>query len=441
MIVQYVGTLSQPALNAITQWVTQNKFTSVQGLCSGSLRQEAALRRALPDTLIRANDVNLQACIAGRYLAGDDHAGLEFVGDWAPLNDARSRALAAAALHRSLNAYRKRYKPDAQNVKQILTAVEDQYDSLHQSREWLALDAWVEKDFLDVAFETDCEAILGSVPTFAGDYERWGKKLGEYVSWEQPKYRLFDPTHFPNMIEKLREHGKPWLMAFEYFLPQYKELLLAIHRRGTYRTVYLYGEPGFTSFSTFDPQRYALGAAFPKTIRPEDITIRSRIDIHPVDGMTFSPVEHAYHHNMNLQPLLDCFFVLIDGKLAGGFATLAGGGQAGAASLSRLYIASDFAWTGDRRLSKLIPMLSRSNEVRTYIERRRLYRYPDGLTTMVFKPGQNIQQYRSMKYRGTGWTHVKAERQNTNILSYHAPWAEMKMTTVFRDWYRRHADK
>ena len=432
VIVHYFGTLKQPVLSAMAAWTREVGAQKIQGVCSGSMRQEEAVRGISPKLSIRANDVTVIPVGLGRFCMGDRHAGFTFQGKWTPLNDSSSRFLAAAALARMIFFLTRRAKATVANMDLIMALVEDEYDRHDQATRDMNLAGYDECDFRDL-IGGDHDAIIGAPPTFKGDYESAHKTIDAAIDWERPSFRTWDPSSFPSLVSDLREAGKPWLFAFEHYFE--KLPLLAIHRSGGMRTVYIYGAPEtkmFNSSGKFGVPLYA------ESIKPEDITADSKVDIEAVDAAVFKRICAAWHHNINTQPVMNGFIVKIDGKVAGGFMTTLFPGSVGSFTQSGL-IGVDFAVSGKRRLSKLIPMLTRCDEVKRYIERTRLIRYRDGLTTVVIHKGTSPENYRSMKYRGSGYKYSKVTRPG--LSSYNASWANVGMDHIFGEWYRRHACK
>ena len=89
----------------------------------------------------------------------------------------------------------------------------------------------------------------------------------------------------------------------------------------------------------------------------------------------------------------------------------------------------DFAVSGKRRLSKLIPMLIRATEVSEYMEATEWIRN-DGVRTIVLTDAPY-----SMKYRGTGF---EIHRRSPGQLHLAAKWSGLSIQDTFDQWRVKH---
>ena len=424
MIASFVGSIPVPAALAVAKWVQHHAIGSVQVICSGGFRIEDVVRSLNPGVGIHGNDVTLVPCAAGRFLAGSDDAGLEFSGPWSPLDEARSRALALVAADAAGRAYRKRWSPSPANIAYVLQRVEQSHDRMKAARETLRLRGFSERDLRDCALDHPAEAVIGFPPTYKGGYERMYAGATGMVRWAAPHFEQFDPAGFPDLARQVAARGKPWLLGSDRHVAGLP--LLAIHRRSAKRSIYIYGDP---PFPTVNSSPSFASMQFPLPVEPARITADSRVELRPfLKTAHFDAVASAYNRVGGSMVVGDPIAVEIDGRFAGagGFSydvTLSGGRP-------DLVLAVDFAVSGARRLSKLIPMLFRSSDVKAFIERKRFRRY-DHVVTQVL-----TQRPVSMKCRGTGF---KLVRRKPGILSYRAPWSQQTSPEVFEQWYRRHA--
>ncbi|MYE83316.1 MAG: hypothetical protein F4X36_16055, partial [Gammaproteobacteria bacterium] len=261
MILAYFGTLPKPVLTMVRWWAQDVGVDRVQGLCSGSLRQEQAIRVARPGASIRANDVTMLSVALGRFARGDDHAGITFKRDLAPLNDAKSRMLAAACVHKSLKGRRLRLPLTGAQIESILSTVEDSYAEHRAAADGVRLDGFDECDFRDLLNRPG--AVVGFPPTFVGQYEKDARRVADRCDWGPPNYKTWDPDQFPDVCRQVHERGEPWLLGAERLydgLP-----LLSIHANPPNRTVYVYGHPDTRLINTDTTPRLRW---FPRTIDP-----------------------------------------------------------------------------------------------------------------------------------------------------------------------------
>ena len=424
MITTFVGVTPIPVSIDVANWLRASKATSVCMLTSGSFRNEEVIRKRIPGIEIRGNDVTLMQCAVGRFLMGDDHGGLEFREPYEALNEATSRVLVCAALDATLKLHR-RWKPTYVDLNRLLERAETRYNKACLTRSELHLDVFSEQDFHTLSLETDAEAIIGFPPTYKRGYENMSKALSEAVIWEPPAFQTYDPDTFPQFAASIRDTGKPWCLYADVFYPDLP--LLSIHSRSQFRTIYLYGEPGHHGMVT----QPSLTSRFLPSCTPWDLTADSVCELRPfTESSEFQSVYHAYaHKGYSLAPS-DPICVSVDGKFAGAFgyeysATQGGGG-------AWLYVSCDFAVTGDRRLSKLIPMLACTEEVRRWHELAHWRRY-EGVYTIILTAGASSQ-----KYRGTGF---KKHASKPGRLSYRAPWSGLSVQQTYSRWFHKHAKK
>ena len=116
--------------------------------------------------------------------------------------------------------------------------------------------------------------------------------------------------------------------------------------------------------------------------------------------------------------------MFIDGSFAGAF---------GFSPVSRghadIDILCDFAVSGKRRLSKLVPMLIRTTEVCEYLEAMNWIR-TDGVATIVLTDAPY-----SMKYRGTGF---EIRSRSPGQLHLAAEWSGLSIQDTFGQWRVKH---
>lgn len=433
IISNFVGAVPRAAADQIGLWVTDvaeaHGLNSVQVLCSGSFRLEEAIRSAGFTGRIIGNDISLLSCITGRFLMGDDHADIGFTGEHEKLNEAKSRALAAIALYGAMDRWRKRWIANEGQIDSILTRVEARYKQMDAIRESMSLDSFVEADLQKVAAETPADIIVGYPPIYAGGYEKLYKALETaIVGFVPPPYYTFKSDDFLGFASTLYGKGKPWLLGGYGLHPELP--LRMISKRGERRSMYSYGEPEHPMLNT-SSLPYA-GMRFLPEVNPDRLRAKSNIKLCPMLKLgQMAAIMNSYHHVVTSASASDPLVVLLNGRFAGcfGFTYLSSLGGNG----NRLLMIIDFAITGHRRLSKLIPMVARSREVKTYIEARRFYRYEEGLQTQVITDRPS-----SSKYRGTGF---KCVHRKPGILSYAASWSDKSYKEIYRQWFQKHWPK
>ena len=127
---------------------------------------------------------------------------------------------------------------------------------------------------------------------------------------------------------------------------------------------------------------------------PDAITSLSPCRLHPLNAAEFASLGniHTTLPPSSLANVHNGMGVFIVGSFAGGF-----GFSPTSRSHDDMDVLCDFAVSGRRRLSKLVPMLIRTTEVREYLEKKEWIR-TGGVATIVLTNAPY-----SMKYRGTGF--------------------------------------
>ena len=116
--------------------------------------------------------------------------------------------------------------------------------------------------------------------------------------------------------------------------------------------------------------------------------------------------------------------VFIAGSFAGGF-----GFSPTSRSHDDMDVLCDFAVSDRRRLSKLVPMLIRTTEVREYLEKKEWIR-TEGVATIVLTNAPY-----SMKYRGTGF---EIRSRSPGQLHLAAEWSGLSIQDTFDQWRVKH---
>ena len=423
---RFVGAIPSPSANIAARWVKYHGFQSVQVICSGSFKIEAAIRELCPDIEVYANDVCLMSCILGDMYTGDDTGGIEFQDSMEMLNEAKSRGVAACILYNTLSWYRERFIVNEENLRKIVEVADRRYDDMIEKRDNLRLDAFHKRDLMDLAFDSDAEAVIGFTPYLKGGYEKMWALLEQNIEWTKPKYEMFDPSELREKLCKpLSRSGRPWMIVSDQ---RFEDVpMIAFDRLAGNKAVYLYGLPKFPTIS-YGPlsEQHPL---FMDAIDPDAIRADSVIDIRSIDGFSARQIIMCYNKHWKPDQVkgLQGFVVTIDGQGAGffGFHLMKSGWE-------KLWLYLDLSFVNKRRLSKLIPMLALSSEVQRYIRYAYLRRYTGVVTAaLTNKP-------RSMKYRGTGF---KLTNRKPGNLSYTATFRKDTAQEIFSEWFRKHAHK
>ena len=421
MILRITGSLPLPLADFAGEWVEQQGLESVQVICSGGFRLEERIRERNPNVSIRGNDVSLPTCVAGRFLTHGAEDSISFLPPYESLNDCSSRLLAAVALSSALSNQMVRIAPDTHDPAEIAALAEKKISMAKEGRDWLRLDRYSERDLSQVALDCDADAIIGAPPTYKGGYEAMYRQLPRFVSWESPTYGKWDPAAFPDFCGQVDARGKPWLLFSDIYHPNLP--LLTFFERLNFRPVYAYGRPRVPTLVQWPPTPKAEGFT---VCRSDEITPRSQCRLHPLNATEFAALGNA-HTTLPLSSLSTVsnrMGAFVDGSFAGAF-----GFSVPRRRHADLDVLCDFAVSGKRRLSKLIPMLLRSREVRERLEATTWIR-ADGVATIVLTDAPY-----SMKYRGTGF---EVRSRSPGQLHYAAEWSGLSIQETFEKWRVKH---
>ena len=398
MILRITGSLPLPLADFAAEWVQQQGLDSVQVICSGGFRLEERIRERNPRVSIRGNDVSLPTCVTGRFLTHGAEDSISFLSPYEVLNGCSSRLLAAVALSSALSSRMVRIAPDKHDPSGIVSLAEKKIAMAKEGRDWLRLDRYSEKDLSQVALDCDADAIIGAPPTYKGGYESMYRQLPRFVSWEPPSYGRWDPAAFPDFCGEVDARGKPWLLFSDQYHPGLP--LLTFYERLNFRSIYAYGAPRVRTVVQWPSIPKAEGYA---VCDSGVITPKSQCRVHPLTAAEFAALGnmHTTLSPSSLANVQNGMGVFIDGAFAGSF-----GFALANRSHSDFDVLCDFAVSGKRRLSKLIPMLIRAREVSEYLEATNWIR-TDGVATIVLTDAPY-----SMKYRGTGF-EIRSRSQST----------------------------
>lgn len=421
MILAFTASLPVALADYAGRWVRAQGLPSVHVLSSGAFRLEELIRYHNPDIAIYGNDISLASCALGTFLIGEDDDTIVFQRHLADLNGSPSRVLALIiALNTASHSIKPRLSFENLRPEQVALAVDRATSRAVDARNALQLTGFTRRDLRDVPASSDAAALIGFPPAYADDYERFYRWLPASVAWTPPPHRRFTPPDdFRALCDQLRADGRPWLLFSDAHFPELP--IVAFFDPLIRRPVYGYGAPLVDGLVHSAP----LGA--PSTYASVEVDAIGPGSSCIVAPMVKSEFLHAVrsYTRLPINGSMDVEFP---------FAVYCDGGYAGSFGLrfprhDFLEMLCDFAVTGRRRLSKLIPMLARSREVREYMESRTWSRTRT-ITTAVF-----TDQPYSMKYRGSGFEVAVRKPGN---LTLHADWSEEGISDIFSLWLTKH---
>ncbi len=419
--------------------------------CSGNFSIEQILTRHAPNARLYSNDVSLYSCVLGNALVGR-LMKLQVVNEelrWLQpyLDNALNLAtspfpVAALLLMMEMLKYEKKnsvyavrmweyYQAHwnelfAKTLSKVLKAMEH-----IKIAEYTAIDVY---DYFDTSLTPrlpgEGQGVrVGFLPTYEGGYERLFKRLEESIAWDKPKYEM--------LTTERREETVRRMTRGDYVLYDDKERpeLPCVARMDLFgkKSVFIYSNLPFPKGII----RRRLRETDPKLpILAPDENIPDGADIR-LREVPQDIIDHyrAMWLAKSIEPGSGgpCYLAMVDGKVLGCLIFQAYSKKKG--EVGSIYLLSDFVRPApkERRLAKLLLMVSLCADTRRVLEEKLLSRLTCILTT-AFTPAKQ-----SMKYRGI-YKLVKRSPEGAEkpFLNYQGEFSDMTFKEVVSIWKKKH---
>lgn len=406
--------------------------------CSGNFTSEKVLMSAGTPAFVYSNDVSLYSQVLADAMldqrtpgiAMKDDDAFPFVAAWLNQDDLWFRAASVLVFMRMLEFEKQKNVYQRMQWRRYLSnfpdLVADTATNLKTSA--VQIDGYFAGDCFEhyQQYDEHDPVYFGFLPTYAGGYERIYKRLNETIDWPEPTY--------PMINDERREEIHKWLVERRYLFITDRGIEglepVVVSARAHFKTVYIYSNVVGTT-ALFRKPIVDSGRRFVTIPADYQFTANSEIQIVPIKA-----VDIAYYKAAFLNPDID--FVV--GTF--GFALLADGGVFGFVEFSLgkfesnwWYMMADFPIDPKphKRTSKLVAMLAVCNEVREWLENKRLER-SDGVRTTAW-----TDRPVSMKYRGVlQKTNSGTSDQGKPYVNYQAVWSNRTAQETYTEWRKRH---
>jgi len=427
----FVGAISKKLCWQLVTHIPFGEWGKVFIGCSGSFRSESVIGARFPDVSIYSNDVSFLSCALGAAATGKSfpvrYTGeLDFLEPYA--GDDPLSALAAAGVALEYAACSKRNRYGQEKRKAVIAEMGRLYAAnLENARKLLAV-LRIEEFYLgDFRQQIDRAkdqggGFLSFAPTYRGGYERLYKALHENIEWDAPTYDVWDPKQTPQLIEECEAAGIPYgIISDQLFEGQSPAFLFS----GSGHPVYVYGKAPASlrvDRAKVQPFKY-------QPIDPATMTEDSQIGIVAVPAAQIAFLKSIYlSKGIKFKSGMANFLVLVDGAVVGGITY----NQTQYGDRNReVYILSDFAIRGERRLAKLVALIATSSGLTGQLDQQWLTRIERVFTTaFTNKPV-------SMKYRGIFDIHSR----KPGMINYASTVREATPQELYVFWWRKYGAK
>lgn len=375
--------------------------------CSGLFSFERAFKQINPNAKFYGNDVSLMSAAIAAYSRGES-VPFKFKGrvahweKWLEGAGYRDRisamllCLYLGRVYRSDNDYNNRHwRYYEARFDQYIQKLGLQVDDLAAQMD---LTGYFSGDFIDHlerGIEKDAALII-SAPFIQGWYEKWFRFIEENIEWEQPTYNMWSPENFPALIDRMDESGCNYVAVYKDELPDRN--MIAYHRLGMKPPFYVYANRKRVS-SVVNRSLSGAGTAFNFTaIDIDKLNKDSKVEIFACKAGSADYIKSLYlQENIPWTSGPVNFLIYVDKMLAGILTFSAS--KVGMGDISRtesLYLLSDTSTTRYGRVSKLIAMIAKSEDVLHYAENRLLKHAECKAVLTTVRSNHPV----SMKYRG-----------------------------------------
>lgn len=427
----FVGAVPMEVISQVLQTVPFNEWGNVWVGCSGSFRFDRAVKIKHPSCKVYSNDVSLLTCSIGALATGREFQIL-FRDDLAFIEDAIAgadfkRRVAAVMVAGAMGQYTGKNEFARAHFRHYQHHFAELVDQALPKLSTLVAEIAIEDYFAgDFLLQTGRALEHGGgvacfAPTYKGGYERIYKLLNDNVTWPAPEYGMWNPADLPGFVDDLEEKQLPFCVISDQ---QLEGRAPTTEWRGSNKPVYTYSNNHAASL-----RRRALPEQPFKydPIEPAKITATSKVDLRQADNRVMTYLKNVYlakgiaHVTGNLN-----YLVFIDDQLVGGF----GYSQSRFGDkTSELYLLCDFSISRERKLSKLVAMLTLAKEPIDQVNRRYLFKIDHVATTAFTKNAV------SMKYRGI---FEKRSRTEDHV-QYHGIVRGQTTQEIFNVWYAKYS--
>lgn len=434
----FLGVVPTSLIETIVDICQPQNWPAVYVACSGTFRTERGLLSKFPKLEVQSNDVSLLSTALGRAGSGK-RLDFRFKGELAWIEDlaltASEDRIAAILLALTYSSYVKgsanRFKIEHRDHLRAHFAdyVEGVRKTVRRTLDAMPIKGYFAGDFRD-HIEAAIERRAGVIaypPTFKGGYEKLFAFVHANVEWEEPDYRVFDPSaDVRPVLERLDRSGVPFFLyldqEIEGFSPQVR-----LKARGK-RDIFGYGRARASSWRA--PRSNAKPFAY-EPVRLDRMHAGSRLAVLPAPETHISFLREAFlKRGIEFGTGDYGLLVFIDDMLVGAISY-----RKPLSSGHPLIVLTDLTVTREGRLAKLVARVATCRDAFRALERKQLVRYPV-LTTTVFS-----EYPESMKYRGSWKVHSREQVDDRYKLIYRSEARAETLEACFAWWWRRDGER
>ena len=419
--------------------------------CFGAFTIENILVSNFNPTHILSCDVTNFTTALGYFLMGKDYEASIVNPDFAFLNDVMAKGLEfktasllylqdVADFYRSKNFYNKRmistYQEEyvsiiSKKAKRLLE-VKEIFDNSGVKFEYKAQDVVdfvkeVPEDYLFVAFP----------PFYFGDYEKQYKFLRETIHSPELEcdYKMFDEESLKGLVNTLIERkvnfiigtNKPELFADN---PNINDVSYDYFSRNEVVHFITDTDLGnkIVGMNTRSIDSYDVELVTEKDIEAMDENTNIEVKEIPLDLLDSIRRTRISHKVKKLTAPLTKFGCFADGKLFGVFGIDVINMKY---KSNKFYLLSDLPVVNTGKISKLVPALATSREIREYLKRTYLVGHDKILTTCF------TEKPTSMKYRNFWKIHaIKIDKEMGRFINYSSEMGTFNIKEIYQKWLR-----
>lgn len=398
--------------------------------CSGNFTVEQIITRKSSPASIWGNDVSLYSSVLGAYLSGQDFR-LEISDDRisfveAFLSTVEEKAATILVLSEALQHEKEKNLFQTRLWRHYSTGFPQYHaatiEKLRKLRGNIRVDQYTSRDLWDLLADIPSESVVVAfLPTYSGGYEKIFKRMEQVFDWDRPSYTVIDEERKEALIRRIA--------SFDYLYIDDKRRpdlpLRCVVEKGHFKTVYVYSNLSGEGHW----MRKSVGiesANYPLLTNEHEITPSSVLSLERTKNNVIN-----YYRNLYLAKGIDytdgndCFLVFVDGRLFGFLIFVINKFET-----ADIYLLADFVVQVERypKLSKLLLLVTKSQEIRLLLEAKYLRSIRTVLTTAF------TEKPVSMKYRGP----YKLHSRKPGRLNYIAEIGATTLKEVIPLWLKKY---
>lgn len=429
----FIGTTPKEVSLLLQDMMTGVKTKDVFIGCSGNYSIDKIMSKM--GYRVHSNDVSLYSKLISDILLGTDTPvavrNQELVPVFDSWPESKYKKLIQVMFAIRLSGYAPR-KNDYQKIfydayiKQSAIYYETTLDKLEKGAFDFQIHSFAFCDFIDFLKNKKGRGVgLCYPPTYKAGYEKIFEFVEESFEYERATYQLFDPRDAGTVFKKLLDTDKNIFYSDRNW-SELADYLTGVVRLGHgKRDVYIYSSLKDSDNYYFEKEPKEISSSLIIIPAEYEFTKKTNITIKLCKVEEVNYFKAFYMANkVNYTTGGDFGIVFYADEKAFGFTSF----STRLSTLEHLFIQSDFVVTSNtQKLSKLLIMLLKSNEVRRLLCRKTA-NYFQGLKTTVYtdKPV-------SMKYRGV----FDLDRRDKGKLMYQCKFNDLTLKQNYRQWLER----